>query len=110
MARLFVVLILVLISISMLQIVVMASHGHGGHHYNDKNAHLNVQGGVKGPNTTSHACSFVKSAVTNACVFPRGIMGTKLYALATTIGRLNKEDQNALKLVLHQIKNSFPLL
>jgi len=62
-----------------------------------QNAHLNAQGGAKILNITSHACSFVKSVVTNACVCPRGIMGTKLYALATTIGRLNKEDQNALK-------------
>ncbi|RYR33106.1 hypothetical protein Ahy_A10g047679 [Arachis hypogaea] len=90
------VLILALIAISMLQTVVMASHGHGGHHYNDQNAHQNVQQGAVGPNTTSRACFFVRSAVTSASVFPRGIMGTKLSAPATTTGRPRKEDQNAL--------------
>ncbi|KAH1192643.1 hypothetical protein HKD37_19G052611 [Glycine soja] len=90
------VLIIALIAISMLQTVVMASHGHGGHHYNDKNAHHNAQGGVARPSTTSPACFSVRSVVGSAYVCHRGIMGTKQCALATTTGRPRKEDPNAL--------------
>ncbi|KAL4322586.1 hypothetical protein AHAS_Ahas14G0225300 [Arachis hypogaea] len=100
MAKFFAAFILALIAISMLQTMVMAANGQGGHLYDNKNAHHNAQGGVARPNTTSPACSFVRSVVGSAFVFLRGIMVTKLFALATTTGRPRKEDQNALK--LHQ--------
>ncbi|KAK9925078.1 hypothetical protein M0R45_033419 [Rubus argutus] len=89
-------LILSLLAISMLQTMVMAKHGHGGHHKGN-NAHHSAQGGAARPNTTSPACSSARNAVASACVSPRGIMETKLCALATTTGRPRKEDQNALE-------------
>ncbi|KAK8556866.1 hypothetical protein V6N12_003257 [Hibiscus sabdariffa] len=96
MAKLVVAFFLVLIAISMLQTMAMASHGHGGHHY-DQNAHHSAQGGVGRHSTISHACSSVRNAARNACVCPLGIMGTKLFALATTTGRPRKDDPNALE-------------
>ncbi|MED6123220.1 hypothetical protein PIB30_047109 [Stylosanthes scabra] len=62
------------------------------------NALHNAQGGVGRPNTTSPACSSVRSVAGSAFVFLRAIMVTKLFALATTTGRPRKVDQNALKL------------
>ncbi|KAJ8551692.1 hypothetical protein K7X08_021707 [Anisodus acutangulus] len=47
--------------------------------------------------TRSHVCSFVRNAVLHACVFLLGFMATNKHALATTTGRLKKENQNALK-------------
>ncbi|KAF7802984.1 hypothetical protein G2W53_042095 [Senna tora] len=61
------------------------------------NAPHNARGGARRPNTRSHACSSVTSAAGNACVCPRGIMGIKPFALATTTGRPRKEDPNALE-------------
>ncbi|RDX71136.1 hypothetical protein CR513_49553, partial [Mucuna pruriens] len=98
-ARLLFVLIMALVAISMLQTMVMASHGHGGHHYNDKNALHNAREGVARPSTTNPACFFVRSAVGSACVCPRGIMGIKQCALATTTGRPREEAPNALNLL-----------
>ncbi|XVF16621.1 hypothetical protein REPUB_Repub10bG0048300 [Reevesia pubescens] len=62
------------------------------------NAHHSARGGAARPNTTSPACSSVRNAARNACVFLQGIMATKLCALATTTGRPRKEDPSALKL------------
>ncbi|KAL2335508.1 hypothetical protein Fmac_016721 [Flemingia macrophylla] len=108
-ARLLVVLIMAIIAISMLQTMVMASHGHGGHHYNDKNALHNAREGVAGHSTTSPACFSARSAAENAYVCPRGIMGTKLCALATTTGRPRKEAPNALNPFLRLINKHIPL-
>ncbi|QHO10313.1 uncharacterized protein DS421_14g488750 [Arachis hypogaea] len=104
MAKFFAAFILALIAISMLQTMVMAANGQGGHFYDNKSQYgpgsVKSYRGVARPNTTSPACSFVRSVVGSAFVFLRGIMVTKLFALATTTGRPRKEDQNALK--LHQ--------
>ncbi|KAK5835242.1 hypothetical protein PVK06_010929 [Gossypium arboreum] len=96
MAKLVAAFFLALIAISMLQVMVLASHGHGGHHY-DQNVHHSARGDAAKPNTINHACSSVRNVATNACVCPLVIMGTKLFALATTIGRPKKEDPSALK-------------
>ncbi|KAF1877703.1 hypothetical protein Lal_00040421 [Lupinus albus] len=93
------ILILTLVTISMLQTLVIASHGHGGHHYDNKNALHNAQEGVARPSTTNPACFSVRSVVTSVCVCPRGIMVIKLCALATTTGRPNREVPSALKLI-----------
>ncbi|KAJ6290308.1 hypothetical protein OIU76_028262 [Salix suchowensis] len=61
------------------------------------NVHRNARGGAGRPSTTSHACSSVRSAARSASAFPQGIMGIKLYALATITGRPRKEDQSALE-------------
>ncbi|KAF9663731.1 hypothetical protein SADUNF_Sadunf17G0082600 [Salix dunnii] len=97
MAKFVTVFLLALIAISMLQALVVASNGHGGHHYNNKNAHHNARGGVARPSTISHACSSVRSAARSASAFPQGIMGIKLCALATITGRPRKEDPSALE-------------
>lgn len=65
-----------------------------------QSAQINVQGGAAGHSTTNHACSSARNAAGSACVFPLVSMVTKLYALATTTGRPNKEDQNALDLTI----------
>ncbi|KAL3640583.1 hypothetical protein CASFOL_015551 [Castilleja foliolosa] len=60
--------------------------------------------------TGNRVCSFVTSVATSAFASPRGIMGTKQFALATTTGRLSKEDQNALDphlLSLYYLLQSF---
>ncbi|KAE8021682.1 hypothetical protein FH972_007553 [Carpinus fangiana] len=98
MAKFVAALLLALIAISMLQTVVLASHGHGGHHHDNNNAHRNARGGAARPNTTSHACSSVRSAAKSACACLRGITGTKLCALATTTGRPRKEAPSALEM------------
>ncbi|KAL6553012.1 hypothetical protein OROGR_006854 [Orobanche gracilis] len=61
------------------------------------NAPRSARGDAAGPNTTNPACSSVKSAAKSASAYPRDFMVTKLFALATTIGRPKKEDQNALE-------------
>ncbi|XWS40878.1 hypothetical protein CRYUN_Cryun17cG0033800 [Craigia yunnanensis] len=111
MAKLVAAFFLALIAIPMLQSMVMASPGHGGQQNimalevsRATNVHHSARGGAARPNTISHACSSVRNAVRNACVFLQGIMGTKLCALATTTGRPRKEDPSALKL-----EESFPI-
>ncbi|KAL6518931.1 hypothetical protein OROHE_017684 [Orobanche hederae] len=105
------VLVVALIAIFMLEeIPVMASQGsyeyqlksrHGpygpGSLKSVLNAPPSARGDAAGPNTTNPACSSVKSAAKSASACPRVFMATKLFALATTIGRPNKEDQNALE-------------
>ncbi|KAF2299473.1 hypothetical protein GH714_032080 [Hevea brasiliensis] len=61
------------------------------------NAHHNARGGAARPNTISHACSSVRSAAESACVCLQGIMGIKLFGLATTTGRPRREDPSALE-------------
>ncbi|KAL6551562.1 hypothetical protein OROGR_007716 [Orobanche gracilis] len=61
------------------------------------NAPRNARGDAAGPNTTNPACSSVESAAKSASACPLDFMVTKLFALATTIGRPKKEDQNALE-------------
>ncbi|GAV58096.1 hypothetical protein CFOL_v3_01630 [Cephalotus follicularis] len=65
------------------------------------NAHHSAQGDAARPNIISHACSSVRSAAKSACVCPRGIMGIKMRALATTTGRPRKVDLSALEQYLH---------
>lgn len=62
------------------------------------NAHHNARGDVRGLSTISHACSSVRNAAGNVCVYHLVIMVTRLCALATTIGRPRKEDPSALEL------------
>ncbi|XP_057971355.1 uncharacterized protein LOC131160057 isoform X1 [Malania oleifera] len=97
MAKFVAVMLLTPLSFSILQSTDLAAHGHGSHHYN-MNAHHNARGGAARRSTISHACSSVRSAAGSACACPRGIMGTKLYALATTTGRPSEEDPNVLEL------------
>ncbi|KAK1383618.1 Gibberellin-regulated protein 5 [Heracleum sosnowskyi] len=92
--KFFAFLLFALIAISMLQTMVEAS----SEYHLDRSARINVQGGAAGHSTTNHACSSARNAAGSACVFPLVSMVTKLYALATTTGRPNKEDQNALDL------------
>jgi hypothetical protein len=47
--------------------------------------------------TRSHACSFVKNVVPNACVCLVVPMETKKYVHAITTGRPKEEDPNVLK-------------
>ncbi|KAL3629369.1 hypothetical protein CASFOL_026591 [Castilleja foliolosa] len=110
MAKLFAFLLIALVTIFMLQIPVMAFQGsydqlkksrHGaGSLKSFQNAPLSARGDAGGPNIISPACSSVRSAAKSAFACPRGIMVTKLFALATTIGRLKKEDQNALDKIM----------
>ncbi|KAL6551561.1 hypothetical protein OROGR_007715 [Orobanche gracilis] len=72
-------------------------HGTYGPGSLKSNAPRNARGDAAGPNTTNPACSSVKSAAKSASACPLDFMATKLFALATTIGRPKKEDQNALE-------------
>ncbi|KAL3624029.1 hypothetical protein CASFOL_032845 [Castilleja foliolosa] len=106
MAKLFAFVLVALVAIFMLQISVMASEGSynqlkksqfgAGSLKSSLNAPLSARGDAGGPNTISRACSSVKSVAQSAIACRRGIMVIKLFAPATTIGRLKKVDQNAL--------------
>ena len=61
-----------------------------------QNVGLDAQGDVQRQHSRSHACSFVKSAVPNACVFLMGLMATNKLVLATINGRLREEAPNVL--------------
>lgn len=56
-----------------------------------------AQRDVQRQHSRSHACSFVKSAVPNACVCLMGLMATSKLVLATMNGRLKEEAPNALE-------------
>ncbi|KAK8592884.1 hypothetical protein V6N12_044977 [Hibiscus sabdariffa] len=60
------------------------------------NVHQSAREDAVKPNTISRACSSVKNVAANAFACPPVIMATKLFALATTIGRPKKEDPSAL--------------
>lgn len=62
-----------------------------------QSAHLNAQEDVARHSITSLACSSVKNAVPNVCVFLLATTVTSLCAPATTIGRPSVEDPNALE-------------
>lgn len=62
-----------------------------------QNVEENARGGAATRSTISHACSSAKSVVLNAFVSLQALTATNKYVLVTTIGRLNKVDQNVHK-------------
>ncbi|EEF47867.1 conserved hypothetical protein [Ricinus communis] len=64
----------------------------------DSNARRNARGDVARHSITNPACSSARNAVRSAYAFLLGTTGTKVCALATTTGRPNVEDPNALRI------------
>src|SRR5574337_1173438 len=65
--------------------------------FNLKNVEVDAKRDAQRQHSRSHACSFVKSAVPNACVCLMELMATSNLVLVTMNGRLKEEAQNALE-------------
>ncbi|KAL0681075.1 hypothetical protein Bca4012_047922 [Brassica carinata] len=97
--------LLALVVFSLLQTMVMASSGSGGKY--NPNARRSVIGGVARHSTTTLAFCSATNAAESVCVCLRVTMGTNKFALATTTGKLNRVDQNALENVPTVLTLSF---
>lgn len=62
-----------------------------------QNVEGNARGGAATRNIINHACSSARSVVLHAFVSLQALTATNKCALVTTIGRLNKADQNVHK-------------